>query len=299
MAEQREVAIDGAIKTKKIKKRSYISVIWSRFRKNTTAVISLGIIVVLVLIAIFGPMLSKYHYESVDYTALYQGPSSKHWFGTDEGGRDMLTLLMYSLRNALFVGLGAGVIQVFIGLTIGAIAGYFGGKIDNILMRFVDIMYGFPSLLFMIILVMVMGRSLFTIFLAIGLTSWVGMARLVRGQVLTIKQSEFIEAAKAMGASNFEIIFKYIMPNSVGPLIIALSFSIPSAMLAEAGMSMIGLGVMPPMPSWGILLSRGQSFMLSYPYMMLFPAVSFAIVMLSFTYFSDGLRDAFDPRSDK
>lgn len=299
MAEQREVAIDGAIKTKKIKKRSYISVIWSRFKKNTTAMISLGIIVVLVLIAIFGPMLSKYHYESVDYTALYQGPSSKHWFGTDEGGRDMLTLLMYSLRNALFVGLGAGVIQVFIGLTIGAIAGYFGGKIDNILMRFVDIMYGFPSLLFMIILVMVMGRSLFTIFLAIGLTSWVGMARLVRGQVLTIKQSEFIEAAKAMGASNFEIIFKYIMPNSVGPLIIALSFSIPSAMLAEAGMSMIGLGVMPPMPSWGILLSRGQSFMLSYPYMMLFPAVSFAIVMLSFTYFSDGLRDAFDPRSDK
>lgn len=299
MAEQREVAIDGAIKTKKIKKRSYISVIWSRFKKNTTAVISLGIIVVLVLIAIFGPMLSKYHYESVDYTALYQGPSAKHWFGTDEGGRDMLTLLMYSLRNALFVGLGAGVIQVFIGLTIGAVAGYFGGKIDNILMRFVDIMYGFPSLLFMIILVMVMGRSLYTIFLAIGLTSWVGMARLVRGQVLTIKQSEFIEAAKAMGASNFEIIFKYIMPNSVGPLIIALSFSIPSAMLAEAGMSMIGLGVMPPMPSWGILLSRGQSFMLSYPYMMLFPAVSFAIVMLSFTYFSDGLRDAFDPRSNK
>lgn len=299
MAEQREVAIDGAVKTKKIKKRSYISVIWSRFKKNTTAVISLGIIVILVLIAIFGPMLSKYHYESVDYTALYQGPSSKHWFGTDEGGRDMLTLLMYSLRNALFVGLGAGAIQVFIGLTIGAVAGYFGGKIDNILMRFVDIMYGFPSLLFMIILVMVMGRSLYTIFLAIGLTSWVGMARLVRGQVLTIKQSEFIEAAKAMGASNFEIIFKYIMPNSVGPLIIALSFSIPSAMLAEAGMSMIGLGVMPPMPSWGILLSRGQSFMLSYPYMMLFPAVSFAIVMLSFTYFSDGLRDAFDPRSNK
>lgn len=299
MAEQREVTVNSNIKVKQIKKRSFLYIIWKRFSKNKVAVVSLVFIIILILIAIFGPKLSKYTYEDVDYTALYQSPNAKHWFGTDDGGRDIATLLIYSLRNALIVGLGAGVIELIIGLVIGSVAGYFGGKVDNILMRFVDIMYGFPQFLFMIILVMILGRKLLTIFIAIGLTSWVGMARLVRSQVLTIKQSEYIEAARAMGANNFQIITKYIIPNSIGPLIIALSFSIPGAMLAESGMSLIGLGVLPPMPSWGGLLARGQAFILSYPYMLLFPAISFALVMIAFTYFGDGLRDAFDPRNDR
>jgi ABC-type dipeptide/oligopeptide/nickel transport system permease subunit len=299
MAEQREVTVNSNIKVKQIKKRSFLYVIWKRFSKNKVAVVSLVFIIILILIAIVGPKLSKYTYEDVDYTALYQSPNAKHWFGTDDGGRDIATLLIYSLRNALIVGLGAGVIELIIGLVIGSVAGYFGGKVDNILMRFVDIMYGFPQFLFMIILVMILGRKLLTIFIAIGLTSWVGMARLVRSQVLTIKQSEYIEAARAMGANNFQIIAKYIIPNSIGPLIIALSFSIPGAMLAESGMSLIGLGVLPPMPSWGGLLARGQAFILSYPYMLLFPAISFALVMIAFTYFGDGLRDAFDPRNDR
>lgn len=299
MAEQREVTVNSNIKVKQIKKRSFLYIIWKRFSKNKVAVVSLVFIIILILIAIFGPKLSKYTYEDVDYTALYQSPNAKHWFGTDDVGRDIATLLIYSLRNALIVGLGAGVIELIIGLVIGSVAGYFGGKVDNILMRFVDIMYGFPQFLFMIILVMILGRKLLTIFIAIGLTSWVGMARLVRSQVLTIKQSEYIEAARAMGANNFQIIAKYIIPNSIGPLIIALSFSIPGAMLAESGMSLIGLGVLPPMPSWGGLLARGQAFILSYPYMLLFPAISFALVMIAFTYFGDGLRDAFDPRNDR
>lgn len=299
MSEKREVVMNSNLRGKKTKKRSFFYIMLKRFRRNKLAMVSLGFIILLVFVAIFGTKLSKYDYQTLDYTALYQGPSSKHWFGTDDSGRDIATLLIYSLRNALIVGLGAGIVELVIGVIIGSIAGYFGGRVDNILMRFVDIMYGFPQFLFMIILVMVLGRGIFTIFLAIGITSWVGMARLVRSQVLTIKQSEYIEAARAMGATNFQIITKYIIPNSIGPLIIALSFSIPGAMLAESGMSLIGLGVLPPMPSWGGLLGRGQAFILSYPYMILFPALSFALVMLAFTYFADGLRDAFDPRNDK
>lgn len=282
-----------------LKKRSYGQIIWSRFKSNKTAVFCLGMIIFLILLAIFGPMLSPYSYKTNDYSSLYMKPNLKHWMGTDETGRDMATLIVYSLRNALLIGFGAGFVEIIIGLIVGATAGYFGGKIDNILMRIVDIMFGFPTFLFNILLVMVMGRGLFTIFLAIGLTSWAGMARLVRSQVLAIKQSEFIEAGKAMGASNFRIIKRYIIPNSIGILIVALSFSIPGAMYAEGGMSLIGMGVMAPMPSWGGLIAQGNAYILSAPYRIIFPALSFAITTLSFSYLGDGLRDAFDPKHDK
>ncbi len=279
-----------------IKSRSRTTTILIQYFSNKMAAFCAGIIVILVLMAIFVPMFSKYSYTDVDYTALYAKPSAEHWLGCDAAGRDMLMLLCYSLRNALIVGLGACGVQLIIGLVLGGIAGYCGGRVDNVLSRIIDIMYGFPTFLFNLILVLLLGRNLFTIFLAIGLTSWAPMARLVRSQVITVKQSDYVEAGHALGASNAHILFHYILPNCLGPIVICLSQGIPAAMFAESGMSLIGLGILPPMPSWGGLISTGQEFILSYPHMILFPALSFAITILAFSYVGDGLRDAFDPR---
>lgn len=282
-----------------IRKRSFLNVFWGRFKENKISVFCFGVIVLLILLAVLGPLLSPYNYRTLDYTALYAKPSLKHLMGCDDAGRDMATLILYGLRNALIVGFGAGIVELCLGLLIGATAGFFGGRIDNILMRITDIMYGFPSFLFNVILVMLLGRGIFTIFVAIGLTSWTNMARIVRSQVLSIKQSDYVEAGKALGASNARTILKYIIPNSVGPLAIALSFSVPNAMMMESGMSLIGMGVMPPMPSWGGLINQGQAYILSAPHMILYPALSFAITILAFSYLGDGIRDAFDPKHDR
>jgi len=279
-----------------MKSRSHTMTILAQYFSNKAAAFCAGVIVVLVLMAIFVPVFSPYSYEDVDYTALYATPNAQHWLGCDAAGRDMLMLLCYSLRNALIVGIGACAVQFVIGLLLGGISGYCGGRIDNLLSRVIDIMYGFPTFLFNLILVLLLGRSLFTIFFAIGLTSWAPMARLVRSQVITVKQSDYVEAGHALGASNTRILLHYILPNCLGPIVICLSQGIPAAMFAESGMSLIGLGILPPMPSWGGLITTGQQFILSYPHMILFPALSFAITILAFSYVGDGLRDAFDPR---
>ena len=280
----------------KMKSRSRTMTILAQYFTNKAAVFCMGVIILLVLMAIFVPIFSPYSYTDVDYTALYAKPSAQHWLGCDAAGRDMLMLLSYSLRNALIVGLGASLVQLIVGLLLGGISGYFGGRIDNVLSRVIDIMYGFPTFLFNLILVLLLGRSLFTIFLAIGLTSWAPMARLVRNQVITVKQSDYVEVGHALGASDARILFRYILPNSLGPIVICLSQGIPAAMFAESGMSLIGLGILPPMPSWGGLITTGQQFIPSYPHMILFPALSFMITILAFSYVGDGLRDAFDPR---
>ena len=299
MAENNVVVTTQYANKINIAKKSFLSIFWNRFKTNKMAVVGLGVISIFILIAVFGPIISPYDYKTLDYSNLYDKPNLKYLLGTDDGGRDMATLIAYSLRNAFIVGFGAGVVELCIGLLLGATAGYFGGKIDNLLMRITDIMFSFPSFLFSLILVLVLGRGILAIFVAIGLTSWAGMARLVRGQVLSIKQSDFIEAGRALGAKSTRIILKYLIPNSVGPLVTALSFNIPYAMVAESGLSLLGLGVMPPMPSWGTLISQGGQYMLSYPHLMIYPALSLAITMLAFSYLADGLRDAFDPKHDK
>ncbi len=280
------------------KKKSYgrTTTILLQYAQNKLALLCFLIISILILTAVFAPMFMSYHYEDVDYTALYAKPSLEHWFGCDDAGRDIFMLLCYSLRNAMIVSLGACLVQLLIGIVIGGISGYAGGKIDNILGRIIDIMYGFPTFLFNLILILLLGRSLFTIALAIGLTSWAPMARLVRGQVVTVKQNDYVEAGRSIGASNTRILFRYILPNCLGPIFICLSQAIPAAMLAESGLSLIGLGVLPPIPSWGGLILLGQRNMLSYPHMIIFPAISFAVTILAFSYIGDGLRDAFDPR---
>lgn len=278
---------------------SFWSAAWKRFKKNKMAVVGLIFVILLMLTALMAPLITPYHYSFQNYDIAFQSPSAKHIFGTDDLGRDMFSRLIYSLRNGLTVALGSQVLVLLIGIFIGSIAGFRGGVVDSLLMRIVDIMMAFPVFLFNIILVTVMGRSLFTIILAIGVTQWAGLARLVRGQIMVLKQSEYIEAARAIGAKDGHIIRKYLLPNTVGPIIVSIVFGIPLAILTESGMALIGMGLRPPMPSWGSLISDGMGMVMGFPHLLVWPSLTFALTLLSFTFLGDGLQDALNPRSDK
>ncbi len=287
----------GESSNTKLKRRSMATLIWSRLRKNKVAVIGGSFVLFLILCAIFAPLIAPYPYTQADFLATYQGPSWQHWFGTDELGRDMLSRLLYSLQTACVIGFGAELVEVTLGLFLGAIAGYAGGLVDAILMRIVDVVYGFPSLLFSIVLVVMLGHSVFAILIAVAATSWVGMARLVRGQVMVIKESDYISAARGLGATWWQILRRYVIPNSLGPVVVAITFGIPANMMVESALSLLGLGVEPPTPSWGALISNGQTSLFSFPYLLIFPTVTFALTLLSFTYLGDGLRNVFDSKS--
>ncbi len=275
-------------------KQSYWRRAWRKFQRNRFAVVGLGFVLVLLVVGLLGPWLAPYPFDKVDYAATWQRPSALHWFGTDELGRDLFSRLIYSLRNAILIAFGAELITLLFGCTVGAIAGYMGGKVDNVIMRFTDMMFAFPSLLFNVVLVAIMGRGLITIFIAIGVTSWVGMARLVRGQVLALKQMEYVEAARAAGAPHFDIIFRYLLPNTWGAILVTIGMGIPRAMMVESALSVIGMGVQPPMPTWGNLITVGLPYLRSQPHLLIYPAASFALTLLAFTYVADGLRDALD-----
>jgi len=276
---------------------SYWGAAWRRFRQNKLGIIGLGMVALLIVLAVFGPFLAPHSYATPDYGATYAPPSGKYWLGTDELGRDLFSRLLWSLRNAVMIAFGAEAITLVVGFTIGALAALQRGWVDSVLMRITDIMFAFPSYLFSIILVAVMGRGLLTIFLAIGIASWPGMARLVRSQVLMIRDREYMEAARLAGASTPDLLLRYIFPNSLGPIIVALTFGVPGAMMVEAGLALIGLGVMPPMPSFGNMINDGVRYIFSAVHLALFPSLFFAITLLSFQFLGDALRDAFDPRS--
>lgn len=275
-------------------RQSYWRRAWRKYKRNKFAVAGLIFVLLLLVVGLLGPWLAPYPYDQVDYSATWSKPSAAHWFGADELGRDILSRLVYSLRNAILIAFGAEVITLLFGCTIGAVAGYMGGKVDNAIMRLTDMMFAFPSLLFNVVLVAILGRGMITIFIAIGVTSWVGMARLVRGQVLALKQMEYVEAARAAGASHMDIIFRYLLPNTLGAILVTIGMGIPRAMMIESALSVIGMGVQPPMPTWGNLITVGLPYLRSQPHMLLFPAVSFALTLLAFTYVADGLRDALD-----
>lgn len=273
------------------------NVAWRRFRRNPLAVAGALFVAVLFGAALLAPALAPHAYDEVHFAAAWAGPSSQYLFGNDELGRDMFSLQLFSLRNAVIVGVGATLVTLVIGTAVGAAAGLVGGRLDNLLMRVTDVMLAFPTFLFNIILVTILGRGLLVIFVAIGSTSWAGMARLVRAQVLTLKEREYVSAARALGASRLDIGLNYILPNAAGPLIVAVAFAIPNAMMVEAGMSVLGMGVNPPMPSWGLLIQQGAPYILTYPHLLLWPALTFAFTLMSFTFLGDGLRDAFDPQA--
>ncbi|MGE5702123.1 MAG: ABC transporter permease [Clostridia bacterium] len=270
---------------------------WMRLRQNKLAIVGLIVIILLSVMAIGGPMISGHDYSKQSVINKNKAPSEANWFGTDDFGRDVFTRVWYGARISLFVGLMAALIDFFIGIIYGGIAGYLGGRIDNIMMRFVDILYGLPYLLVVILLMVVMGPGLMTIIVALSATGWIGMARTVRGQVLQMKNSEYVLAAKTMGAKPFYIIRKHLLPNTLGIIIVYVTLSVPTAIFSEAFLSFLGLGVQAPMASWGVMANDGLPTILSgHWWRLFFPAFFISLTMLAFNVLGDGLRDAFDPK---
>ncbi len=267
-----------------------------RLRNNRLAVAGGIVIVLIALAAVLVPLISPYGFAEQDLNAILQGPSRGHLLGTDELGRDVFTRLLCGARTSLAVGIFTQAIVLAIGLPVGAFSGAAGGRVDNLTMRFVDVMYAFPDILLIILLREILGGSIYMIFLAIGLVAWVNIARLVRGQVLSLKQRDFIAAARAMGASGRYVTLRHLLPNSLGPIVVAVTFNIPRAIFAEAALSYIGIGVKPPTPSWGTMIRDGYDVIFAVPHLVVFPALAVGILMLAFTFLGDGLRDALDPR---
>lgn len=270
-----------------------------RLRKNHLAVFGLGLILFLIVVSLLTPWIAPYGYEEQNLALGPTPPSLAHWLGTDVFGRDMLTRIMYGGRVSLAVGFIATAVALVIGVTWGAIAGYVGGRVDSVMMRLVDILYALPFMIFIILLMVVFGRNLILLFLAIGAVEWLTMARIVRGQVQTLRQQEFVEAAISLGLSPWTIIRKHVVPNALGPVIVYTTLTIPSVMLLEAFLSFLGLGIQPPQSSWGLLISYGVESMEEYPWLLIFPGLALTLTLFALNFLGDGLRDALDPRSSK
>jgi oligopeptide transport system permease protein len=271
---------------------------WHRLLKNRAAVISAIIMGVMVLLVILGPMLISWDGDFTDWDHTYSAPSfaTGHWFGTDAVGRDLLTRTLLGGRISLLVGLVATLVSLVIGITYGATAGYFGGRADRIMMRIVDIMYALPFMFFVIVLMVVFGRHIVLIFVAIGVVNWLDMARIVRGQTLSLKNTEFIEAAQACGVRDWAIIRRHIIPNLLGVVMVYVTLTIPQVILVESVLSFLGLGIQEPMSSWGALVNDGAQDMESAPWALFFPAVFLTVTLYCLNFIGDGLRDAFDPK---
>ncbi|RHM60126.1 MULTISPECIES: ABC transporter permease [Coprobacillaceae] len=266
-----------------------------RFCKNKGAVIGCAVILIITLLAIFAPMFSSWKFDAIDTSMKNIGPCAKHWFGTDTYGRDLWVRIWTGTRYSLFIAVVAIFIDVVVGITYGLISGYFGGMVDSVLQRIQEIINSIPTLVVLTLLLMVMKSSLFTIILALSFTEWIGMSRITRAQVLKVKEDEFVLASRTLGASDFFIIFKEILPNIYSQMIIMVMMSIPNAIFYEAYLSFVGLGLPIPLASLGTLINDGFNSFLVYPYMMMIPVVIFSLLMLSFNLFGDGLRDALDP----
>ena len=272
---------------------------WLRLRKNKLATFGLASLAVIACACLLGPLLSPYGYEAQNLDLGASAPSGAHWLGTDTLGRDLLVRLLFGGRISLAVGLAATFVALTIGVVYGAVAGFFGGKLDAVMMRSVDIMYSMPFPIFVILLMVLFGRNIILLFVAIGAVEWLTMARIVRGQVMSIKKMEFIEAARSLGLGRRRIIFRHILPNMLGPIIVYTTLTIPGVMLLEAFLSFLGLGVQPPMSSWGVLIKDGAEKMEEFPWLLVFPGTVFSLTLFSLNFLGDGLRDALDVRSSK
>lgn len=267
-----------------------------RLLRNRLAMLGLMVVILLCLIAIFADLLAPYTYTKVNFSRLNEGPSRDYPLGTDQIGRDMLSRMIYGARVSMLVGLGAQVIVVMIGVPIGALSGYMGGRVDLALTRLIDVMYAFPRLLFVILVMSMLGAGLMNIFIAIGLTGWVGIARQTRAQVLAIREKEFVDAARALGGGFLRLLGRHVLPNALTPIVVAVTFGIPEAIFTEAALSFIGVGINPPTPSWGQMVGEGQQYLRSYWHLCVFPSIAIAVTMLAFTFLGDGVRDALDPK---
>lgn len=272
---------------------------WRRLKQNKVAMMALFTLCFLIIFVIVMPYIYKYDYVTNNMEITNQGPGGGHWFGTDNLGRDLFARILYGSKISLSVGIVSALINLVIGILYGGISGYYGGNVDNIMMRIVDIIWSVPVTLYVILLMVVMGSNIVNVYIALGISFWAGMARIVRGQILTLKEQEFILAARALGAKDLRIILRHLVPNSMGGIIVTLTLSIPTAIFTEAFLSFIGLGVSPPQTSLGMLCNEAIPGIRSYPYQLFFPAAAICIIMLAFNLLGDGLRDALDPKMRK
>ena len=271
---------------------------WAALSKNRAAFISATTMAMMVLMVLVGPIFSPYAIDETDWYKIASAPSllDGHIFGTDDLGRDLFVRTMYGGRISLMVGLVATMVSVMIGVTYGAVAGFLGGRVDALMMRFVDVLYAMPFLFFVILLMVFFGRSIFLIFIAIGAVNWLDIARIVRGQTLNIKGKEYVDAARTGGVSTIKIIMKHVVPNLLGVVVVYVALTVPQVILVESFLSFLGLGVQEPMTSWGALVNQGARQMESSPWMLMFPAVFLATTLFCFNFIGDGLRDALDPK---
>ena len=269
-----------------------------RLFQNKAAVISLFILIFISIISVFGPFFIQHGFSDTDWSSIYQPPSLEngHYLGTDGNGRDLLVRILHGGRLSLSIGLIATFVSVFIGVIYGTIAGFFGGKLDIFMMRVVEILYAMPYLIFVIILMVVFGRNIYFLFIAIGAVEWLTMARIVRGQTISLKEKDFIETSKALGQSNTLIIIKHIIPNLAGPIIVYITLMVPSVIILESFLSFLGLGVQEPLTSWGVLISEGSREMETAWWLLIFPGSFMVITLASLNFIGDGLRDAIDPK---
>lgn len=270
--------------------------IWIRMRRNKLAMVGLAIIIILFLVAIFADVIAPYGFAEQDLSNQFAKPSSEHIFGTDDLGRDIFSRIVYGSRISLKVGFISVGIALIVGTTIGAVTGFFGGRVDNVLMRFIDILQSIPDTLLAIAILAALGPGLGNLMIAVGIAAIPGYARIVRSSVLSIRDMEFIEAAKAAGSSNRRIIFKHIIPNCLAPIIVQATLGVAYAILNAAGLSFIGLGLEPPTPEWGAMLSGGRTFIRDYPHLTVFPGFAIVITIFALNVLGDGLRDALDPK---
>lgn len=278
---------------------SYWKDAWRRFKKNKLAVLGVIIIILLVIMAFIGTPISGESYDKTNLMNANKSPTLDHWFGTDNLGRDVFARTWYGAKISLFIGLMASLIDLVIGVIWGAIAGFYGGKVDEYLMRIADILYGVPYLLVVILLMVIMPKGLWTMIIAMTITGWISMARIVRGQVMQLKSEEYILASSSLGASNYRLLFKHLIPNTLGPILVTLTLTIPTAIFTEAFLSYLGLGVPAPQASWGTMANDALSAFQYYPYQLFFPAFFICLTILAFNVIGDGLRDALDPKERK
>ena len=269
---------------------------WRRLLANKAAVAGGLVLLILIVLAIFAPWIAphSYSYQNLDLGA--QPPSAEFLLGTDTLGRDLFSRILYGARVSLLVGFVATAVALVIGVSWGIVAGYFGGRVDSVMMRIVDVLYGLPFIIFIILLMVIFGRNIWLLFAAIGAVEWLTMARIVRGQVLTIKNQEYVLAAQAMGVTNMQMFRKHIFPNILGPIGVYATLTIPQVMLLEAFLSFLGLGIQPPMSSWGTLIRYGVESMEEYSWLLIYPGLTFTITLFALNFFGDGLRDALDPK---
>ena len=272
---------------------------WIKLRKNRMALFGFTVLLVLCVVSLLTPWIAPYSYETQDLMLGATPPSAAHWLGTDIFGRDMLTRIMYGGRVSLMVGFIATAVALVIGILWGSIAGFVGGRVDAVMMRIVDIMYALPFMIFIVLLMVVFGRNILLLFIAIGAVEWLTMARIVRSQVMALRKQEFVEAAYSMGLSRWAIIRRHIIPNTLGPVIVYTTLTIPSVMLLEAFLSFLGLGIQPPQSSWGLLINYGVETMEEYPWLLIFPGITLSLTLFALNFLGDGLRAALDPRASK